>query len=241
LPISPEPPDWVVAQSWSLKLPLYVKGIAPTQYVDMHSFLILLIFLQVFDQMSKCLLVSWDAIFSRSIDYEFICVSLDLSKGLQRVNIKFVKCTLTNMLHWCNVKFFVYGRHINNVVITRRLLVGIYMVNYLATKCYNHICVIVAYEEFEVEHALHMYDSLNYIIVSIVSMGWLQDVLVVFRDMYWVSLFPTEASRDNIFKLAIHSYYDSVTGRGQFLANYYDELIKLVSALDGLHTPLFVD
>jgi hypothetical protein len=115
------------------------------------------------------------------------------------------------------------------------------MVNFLATKCFNHICVLVAYDEFEVEHALHMYDSPNYIIVSIVSMGWLQDVLVVFRDMYWVSLFPTEASRDNILKLAIHSFYDSVTGRGQLLANYYDELIKLVSALDGLHTPLFVD
>ncbi|CAJ2651817.1 unnamed protein product [Trifolium pratense] len=198
--------------------------------------------LRLFDQMSKCLMVSWDAIFSRSIHYEFDNISPYLTKGFQRVNIKLVKCTFTNMLHWCSLKFFVYGRHINNVVIIRRLLVRIYVVRILATKCFDHICVLVPYEEFEeVEHAFHIHHTPNYMMVNIVNMDWLENALTVFRDMCcWDSFSPTEASGESIALLEIYNSYDHETEESQLLANYHDAILKLLIAISDTHKP-FVD
>ncbi|PNY03532.1 hypothetical protein L195_g026864 [Trifolium pratense] len=78
-------------------------------------------------------------------DLESESVSLDLSKGLQRVDIKLVKYTITNMLHWSSLKFFIYGRLINYADIKRRLFVRLYVVNSLNTKCFNLGGVFVAY------------------------------------------------------------------------------------------------
>ncbi|CAJ2628684.1 unnamed protein product [Trifolium pratense] len=102
-------------------------------------------FIQLFDQMSKYLVVVWDAIFSRCRDLESESVSLDLSKDLQRVDIKLVEYTITNMLHWSSLKFFIYGRLINYADIKRRLFVRLYVVNSLNTKCFNVSGVFVAY------------------------------------------------------------------------------------------------
>jgi hypothetical protein len=62
------------------------------------------------------------------------------------------------------------------------------VVNSLATKCFNYICVLVVYQQFiEAEHAFHIYDTPNYLIVSIMNMVWLEDDLVEFRDRCWDS------------------------------------------------------
>jgi hypothetical protein len=49
------------------------------------------------------------------------------------------------------------------------------VVNSLATKCFNHICVLVGYQQFEeAEHAFHIYDTPNYMIISTMNMVWLE-------------------------------------------------------------------
>jgi hypothetical protein len=84
------------------------------------------------------------------------------------------------------------------------------VVNSLATKCFNYICVLVVYQQFkEAQHAFHIYYTPNYLIVCIMNMVWLEDDLVEFRDRCWDSFSPTEASCDSIALLGNHNSYDN--------------------------------
>jgi hypothetical protein len=98
------------------------------------------------------------------------------------------------------------------------------VVNSLATKYFNHICVLVAYQQFEeAEHAFHIYGTPNYMIVSIMNMVWLEDALVEFRirGRCWDSLSPTEASCDIIALLVNHNSYDNEIEK----INFFSKLV----------------
>jgi hypothetical protein len=118
LPIPPEPPDWVAVQSTSLKLPLCVttEGIVTTPYLDMHSFSILIIVLQMFAEMSMCKVVVWNANTSWCTYNMFVVVEFDLSKELKKIHIVHGNYTLFTIISLCSLKFWNFGRHIHFVV-----------------------------------------------------------------------------------------------------------------------------
>jgi hypothetical protein len=106
LRIPPKPPDWVAIQSSSLKLPLCIttEGIATTQYLDIHSFPILLNVLQLFDEMPMSQVIC-NVITIRYAYRGLEVVEFELSKEWNSMNIVPPSYTLFILMYLCSLKF----------------------------------------------------------------------------------------------------------------------------------------
>ncbi|XP_062086746.1 pentatricopeptide repeat-containing protein At3g49740 [Humulus lupulus] len=155
---------------------------------------------QLFDKMPLCNVAIWNAMITGCSSNGYDEVAMLYFSEMHKMGIRHDNYSFASVLSVCCVETLDFGRQVHLLVIKTGFLGRTSVVNALLTMYFNCGIVVDAYKVFGEADAL-VYDGItfNVMIDGLASVGRDEDALIMFKEMHFVCLRPSELTFVSVF------------------------------------------